>query len=181
MSNFIKCSRCVCDESIPGFEVDDQGICNYCKLYDKLDKQYPIDEFIINNLIQQIKKSGRGKKYDCIIGISGGCDSSYLLYKAVEWGLKPLAVHYDNGWNTEIASSNMKKIIESLKIDLKIYTVSISEINDIWKSFLKSGVPDIEAPTDIALTTITYKAAADNNIKYILSGHSFRTEGVAPL
>jgi len=181
MHEHIRCNRCVCDETIPGFVVDQNGICNYCNLHDELDKQYPIDQFIIKELLHRIKKDGKNKKYDCIIGISGGCDSSYLLYKAIKWGLRPLAVHYDNGQNSEISISNMNKMIHSLKVPREDFIMDISEINDIWKAFLKSGAPDIEAPTDIALTTVLYMKASKYNIKYILGGHSFRTEGVAPI
>lgn len=179
--NLKKCSKCVCDDSIPGFEIDDNNICNYCKLYDDFDEQYKIDDNIIDNIIQQIKKVGKNNKYDCVIGISGGCDSSYLLYSAIKWGLRPIAVHYNNGWNTEIATSNMKKIITALNVPFEEYFVELDEVNDIWKAFLRSGVRDIEAPTDIGLTALIYQVAAKHNIKYILGGHSFRTEGVTPL
>jgi tRNA(Ile)-lysidine synthase TilS/MesJ len=174
------CKRCVSNTTIPGFEVNEND-CNYCELHDKLNIQYPIEHSVLDNMIRQIKEAGKGKGHDCIIGVSGGCDSSYLLYKAVEWGLKPLAVHYDNGWNSEIAKSNMDKMISALNVPIDVYAMDPGEANDIWKSFLKAGVPDIEAPTDIALATVAYRAADKYNVKYILDGHSFRTEGVAPL
>jgi tRNA(Ile)-lysidine synthase TilS/MesJ len=181
MSTTLKrCSRCVCDESIPGFKLDQNNICNYCDLHDKFDKQYPINDQSILHMTDRIKKDGKNKQFDCVVGVSGGCDSSYLLYKAIEWGLRPIAVHYNNGWNTEIATQNMHNVTKSLCIPFEEYIIS-EEINDIWKAFLKADVPDIEAPTDIALATIAYQTAAKYNVKYILNGHSFRTEGVAPL
>ena len=174
------CKKCVSDTTIPGFKSNEND-CNYCELHDKFNEQYPIDQNTLDVMIEQIKKDGHGKQYDCIIGISGGCDSSYLLYKAVEWGLKPLTVHYNNSWNSKIANSNMDKILTELKVPIEEHIINTKEVNDIWRSFLRARVPDIEAPTDIALATVAYKAADEYNIKYILDGHSFRTEGIAPL
>ena len=177
----MRCSRCICDETIPGISFDEDGVCNYCHEYDRFDLQYPISDHKLNELLEKIRRAGRKKEYDCVVGVSGGCDSSYLLHEAVRWELKPLAVHYDNGWNTEIAIDNMKILSAYLDVSLEIHAVDPVECNDIWRSFVKASVPDLEAPTDIALITTLYKAAAAHGVKYILIGHSFRTEGVAPI
>lgn len=176
-----RCNRCICDETIPGILFDENGICSCCHEYDKFDKQYPISDYALNELWKKIHGAGRNKKYNCIVGVSGGCDSSYLLYEVVRQGLRPLAVHYDNGWNLEIAVSNMKTLSAYLNVPLEIYTPNPAECNDIWRSFIKALVPDLEASTDIAFTTTLYKAAEAHKVKYILIGHSFRTEGIAPI
>jgi len=110
----------------------------------------------------------------------GSPDSSYLLMKAVDWGLRPLAVHYDNTWNTSIASENIRKVTSKLKIDLYTYIVNNKEADDIFKSFFLAGVPEFDASTDIGFVQVLRSAAAKNNIKYILEGHSFIAEGVSP-
>lgn len=116
------------------------------------------------------------------MGISGGLDSTYLLYYLVKfYGLHPLAIHFDNGWNTDTAKHNMHIICDKLNVDFEVYAVEPAEFDDIISAFLKSGVIDIDAPTDIGLITTLYKVADKHKIKYILEGHSFRTEGVQPL
>lgn len=176
----VECSVCICDTSIPEFEIGSHGICNFCEQHHQFDEQYPIDVELLINIAQKICSKGRNKPFDCVVGISGGCDSSYLLYRVVKLGLRPLAVHYDNGWNYQFATRNMKILTKALNVPLEIYRVNVKEMNDIWKSFLQASVPDIEAPTDIGLTTVLYKAAEKHGIKYILEGHSFRTEGIIP-
>jgi len=175
------CKRCIYNDTIPGISFDNDGICNYCHIHDEFEKSYPISEEIMDKLVKRIKKKGKNKKYDCVVGISGGCDSSYLLYKVVDLGLRPLAVHLDTGWNTKIAEYNMELVCSSLNVDRKNYSVDNEEYNDLYRSFIKASVPDLEATTDIALTTSLYKAAEEFNVKYILNGHSFRTEGIAPI
>jgi tRNA(Ile)-lysidine synthase TilS/MesJ len=116
------------------------------------------------------------QKYDCVVGISGGLDSTYLLFYLVKvCNLQPLAVHFDNGWNTDVAKHNMRAICRILNVDFEEYEVDLNEFNDIILAFLKSGAIDIDAPTDIGLITTLYKAADRHKIKYIIEGHSFRT------
>jgi N-acetyl sugar amidotransferase len=150
-----------------------------------MDAEYPNDERgaqKLAGLAEDIKKAGQGKKYDCIIGVSGGCDSSYLVYYAKEkLGLRPLAVHFDNTWNTTIATMNIHKVLRKLDVDLYTLVVNNEEFNDLATSFLKASVPEIEALTDIALATTLYRAAVENDVKYIFNGHNFRTEGITPL
>lgn len=186
MSNKISCRRCIYDENIPDITFDKNGICSYCKIHDDLEKIYPLDsrkEEKLLALFNKIKSegTGKGKEYDCVIGVSGGCDSSYLLYKAVDYGLKPLAVHFDNTWNSPIATQNIQKVLNVLKVDLFTIVVNNKEYDDIYRSFLLAGVKDIEAPTDIGLLTTMYMACSKYNLSYILEGHSFRTEGISPV
>ena len=179
------CSRCLYDTTIPNITFDEHGICNYCHLHDSLEIQYPSEKqgfSILQNIAKRIKHAGKGKKFDCIVGVSGGCDSSYLLYIAKElMGLRPLAVHFDNTWNTELSTQNMHKNVKKLNVPLEIYTVDAQEYDDIYKAFLKSGVADIESPTDIALASVLNRVADKHNVKYVLEGHNFRTEGISPL
>jgi N-acetyl sugar amidotransferase len=179
------CSRCIYDERIPKIVFDEKGVCNYCKMIEDLEAQYktgtPEGEAEFFRIVEEIKKTGKGKKYDCVIGVSGGTDSSYMVAKALEWGLRPLAVHYDNTWNTAIATENIRKVLGKLKVDLYTHVVDNKEADDIFKSFFKASVPDLDCPTDIALAEVMYRAADKYGIKYIFEGHSFKAEGVSPL
>jgi len=178
------CSRCVYDSTVPGISFDADGVCNYCHVHDNLASEYPSGEKgrnLLLKLVAKIKHAGRGKNFDCIVGISGGCDSSYLLYKAKELGLRPVAVHFDNGWNSKIADENMRKITKKLKVNFVTHSVDQNEYNDIYKSFLKAGVPDLEIPTDIGMTSVLNAAAETYGLSYVLNGHSFRTEGFSPI
>jgi len=164
---------------------DEDGVCNYCHQADELSKSYgtgtPAGEEALQRLIARIKMSGRGKKYDCVVGVSGGTDSSYMLAKAVEWGLRPLAVHYDNTWNSAIATSNIRKMTTALGVDLQTYVVDNREVDDIFRAFFLAGVPELDAATDIALPEVLSRLAAKHGVRYILDGHSFTTEGIAPI
>jgi N-acetyl sugar amidotransferase len=179
------CSLCIYDERVPRISFNEEGICNYCKMSDGLKQQYKTGtaegEKDLQHIVETIKKKGRGKKYDCIVGVSGGTDSSYTLAKAIEWGLRPLAVHFDNTWNSAIATENIKSITTQLDVDLYTYVVDNKEMDDITKSFLAANVPELDCPTDIALAETLYRAADKFGIRYILEGHSFITEGVSPM
>jgi N-acetyl sugar amidotransferase len=180
-----RCTRCLYDDEFPKLIFDDQGVCNYCQIHDQFDAEYPTGadgEKRLSAILDEIRKAGKGRKYDCIVGVSGGCDSSYMIHKSVvDWGLRPLAVHFDNTWNSAIATDNIHRILKKLKVDLFTIVVDNKEYDDIYRSFLRAGVPDIEAPTDIGLASTLYKAAEKFGIKYTLEGHSFRTEGISPL
>jgi N-acetyl sugar amidotransferase len=179
------CSVCIYDESVPNISFDENGVCSYCKMVDSLVDEYhtgkPEGEAEIQRIIEQIKKDGKKKQYDCIIGVSGGTDSSYMVHWAVKNGLRPLAVHYDNTWNTSIANENIRKVLSKLKVDLFTYVVNNKEVDDIFKSFFLADVPEIEAATDLALSEVLYRAASKYKVKYVLEGHSFLTEGISPL
>lgn len=179
------CSRCIYDERIPSITFDSEGVCNYCHQIDALTAEYgmgaPEGRKKLEDIIEKIRKDGKGKKYDCIIGVSGGTDSSYLAWLTKHWGLRPLAVHYDNTWNSAIATENIRKVLSALEIDLYTHVIDNSESNDIFKSFFLADVAEIEASTDLALAEIMYRAASKYKVRYVLEGHSFATEGITPL
>lgn len=179
------CSRCIYDRSVPSITFDDDGVCNYCRMVDDLVEEYqtgkPEGERRIQEIIAKIKEDGKGKKYDCVIGLSGGTDSSYMVHWAIQNGLRPLAVHYDNTWNTAIATENIRKVLTKLNVDLFTLVVNNKEADDIFRSFFLADVPEIDASTDLALAETMYRAASQHNVKYILEGHSFLAEGISPL
>jgi N-acetyl sugar amidotransferase len=178
------CSRCLYDETVPGISFDENGVCNYCHTHDRLNLEYPTGEEgmqRLKSLAERIRKEGRRKKYDVIVGVSGGCDSSYMLYLAKQLGLRPLAVHFDNTWDSTIAVENIHDVLKKLDVDLYTYVVDNKEYDDIYRAFLKAGVPDVESPTDIGLAVVLNKACEKFGVRYMFEGHSFRTEGIAPL
>jgi len=178
------CSRCILDTTVPDIWFDEKGVCKYCKIHDELDKGNPLGEagkHRLNRLIDKIKKGGRGKDYDCVVGVSGGRDSTYTLYLVKQLGLRPLAVHFDNGWNSETAVDNIRKATGKLGVDLHTVVADWDEFRDLQVSFLKASVPDVEVPTDWAIYSTLFKAASDEGVKYVLHGHSFRTEGTSPI
>ncbi len=178
------CSRCILDTTVPELFFDNQGVCQYCHIHDELEKQYPSGEQgkkNLDSLLAKIKKSGKNKKHDCILGVSGGTDSTYTLYQAVKCGLRPLAVHFDNGWDSHQAVKNIKNTCRILNVDLYTYVVDWEEFKDLQISFLKASTPDAEIPTDVGIHAVLIKTAAREGVKYILNGHSFRAEGVSPL
>ena len=181
----VRCTRCLYDETVPGITFDEQGVCNYCHMHDRLEQEDPTGEEgqkRLQALADKIRYEGRRNKlYDVIVGVSGGCDSSYMLYLAKQLGLRPLAVHFDNTWDSTVAVENIHDVLEKLDVDLYTYVVDNKEYDDIYRSFLKAGLPDVEAPTDIGLAVTLNQAAEKFGIKYIFEGHSFRTEGIAPL
>jgi N-acetyl sugar amidotransferase len=172
------------DDSVPGITFYENGECTFCKIHDDLENKYPLNEKTLsrlNELVNKIKKEGKGKKYDCIVGVSGGRDSTYTLYNAVKLGLRPLAIHFDNGWNSEIAVQNIKNACEILNVDLHTHVADWEEFKDLQRSFLFASVPDAEVPTDWIIFSVLFREAAENKVKYIIHGHSFRTEGTTPL
>lgn len=179
------CSRCIYDTKVPQITFDKDGVCNYCIQTDQLAVQYGLTDGSGENtfkaIIEEIKNAGKGKKYDCVVGVSGGVDSSYMLHMAIQWGLRPLAVHYDNTWNSAIATENIKKMLKALNVDLYTYVVDNKEVDDVFKAFFQSDVPELDASTDLALAEVLYRAADKYGVKYILEGHSFMTEGISPL
>lgn len=181
----MQCKICLYDDSISDVEFNAEGICNYCVRHQRLDEEYPNDlihgKHILETMLSDIREAGVGKQYDCIVGISGGCDSSILLDLVCKYNLRPLAVHFDNGWDTEISKHNMKCICERLKVDLCIRKVNFDEFNDIARSFLLAGVVDIDAASDIGMITVMYQEAEKHHVSYIVDGHSFRTEGIQPI
>lgn len=179
------CSRCIYDDRVAAIHFNEDGVCNYCLQVDALAEEYatgtPRGEQKLARLVEDIKLAGQGKPYDCVIGVSGGTDSSYMVYLAKKWQLRPLAVHYDNTWNTAIATQNIRKVLAALDVDLYTHVVDNKESDDIFRSFFFAGVAEIEAATDLALAETMYRAASKHGIKYVLEGHSFITEGITPV
>jgi N-acetyl sugar amidotransferase len=178
------CARCLCDTSISSITFSSNGICNFCESHDRLAGEYSnLDEnkIRLEKYVKKIKTSAKAKSYDCIVGVSGGTDSSYLLYYAKEiLGLRPLAVHFDNGWNSDQAVTNIKKITDKLGIDLETVVANWEEFKEIQKAFLHASVPCVETPTDVAIHGILFRAANKEGIKYILGGQNYKTEGTVP-
>ncbi len=177
------CSRCIMDDSVQGISFDENGVCTLCHIHDEMEATYaPSDSTTqeLKLLIEKIKRDGKHKKYDCVVGVSGGRDSTYTLYSVVKLGLRPLAVHFDNGWNTESAIQNIKNACNILGVDLHTHVADWEEFKDIQRAFLQASVPDAEAPNDWVITSVLFKEATREGLKYIIHGHSFRTEGTTP-
>jgi N-acetyl sugar amidotransferase len=178
------CSRCIIDTSDPEIVFDGDGVCNHCREYDLVagrrlflgeERQRRLEA-----IVARIKERGRGKEYDCVIGLSGGVDSSFLALKAVELGLRPLAVHLDNGWNSELAVGNIERIVKKLRIDLHTHVIDWEEFRDLQLAFLRASVIDIEMLTDHAIAAAIYRAAAERGIRFFLSGENLASESVLP-
>jgi len=178
------CRRCVMDTTDPEIEFDTQGVCNHCHTYDELIATKTLTgesgQKRLSEIVTQINRAGAKKPYDCVIGVSGGVDSSYAAYKASELGLRPLAVHVDNGWNSELATKNVELLVEHLKMDLHTEVPDCEEFRDLQLSFLKSSTPDSEFPTDHAIVACLRLAAKRIGVKYIISGANVRTETHLP-
>lgn len=179
------CSRCVMDETATEITFDENGVCNFCNHYD----QVLINEIFsdkggdekLEKLIKEIKEKGKNSKYDCLIGLSGGVDSSYVAYLvAKKYGLRTFAVHLDNGWNTELAVANVEQIVKRLDIDLSTYVLDWKEFRDIQLSFLKSSISNIEIPTDHAIWSLLIKTAGKMKIPFIIAGNNVVTESIMP-
>ena len=179
-----QCTRCVMDTSDKYIVFDGKGQCNHCTEFiertSKLTYQGKLSEQMLNKELEKIKKSGKNNKYDCLIGVSGGVDSCYVAYVAKNMGLRPLAVHMDNGWNSEEAVNNIKNVCGKLGIDYQSYVLDWEEFKDIQLAFLKSSIVEIEMPTDTAILGALHKVAAENNIEYVISGGNYATEGILP-
>lgn len=179
------CSRCIYDERVPAISFDGDGVCNYCRQVEQLAAQYGTGnaqgERTLSAIVANARQRGKGRKYDCVIGVSGGTDSSFLVHWAVEQGLRPLAVHYDNTWNTAIATQNIRKVLAGTGVDLFTHVVDNKEVDDIFRAFFLAGVAEIEAATDLGYAYTLRRVAAANGVRTILEGHSFVEEGITPL
>ncbi len=169
------------DEHIQ-FNVD--GVCNHCVDFEMLQRPQILKgndgKLALNAFVAKMKSDGKGKAYDCLIGISGGVDSSYVAHRVIELGLRPLAVHVDTGWNSELAVSNIEKIVDALKIDLFTTVIDWDEMRDLQLAFLKSGVANCDVPQDHAFVAVLFKLAAKKGIRWIISGHNLQTESILP-
>lgn len=175
----IVCKKCVMNDSIKEFKLNKIGLCNFCEEWEKKKNLFLnfTEKQIDKNLKDiKIKLNASKKKFDCIIGLSGGADSSYVVYLAWKMGLNPLIIHMDNGWNSKISNSNINKILEKTKFEYKTLILNWNEFKDLQVSFLKAGVPDIELITDHAIFAYILNYALKEKIKYVLSGVNFATE-----
>jgi N-acetyl sugar amidotransferase len=184
-SVYRQCLRCILDTNDdPEIIFDDKGICSYCRAYNLVEAKFVKSgkegEEALTRIVNEIKTAGAGKPYDCILGISGGVDSTYLALMAKDLGLRPLAVHFDNGWNSELAVHNIERIITKLDFHLHTFVIDWEEFRDLQLAFLKASIVDIEMITDHAIITKLYQLAIENNIKYILSGTNVVTEAILP-
>lgn len=184
MNNFYKrCIRCIMDTSDSEISFDDDGICNHCKSYqERLNSRIYTQEEReerLSSLVNKIKSNSLNNDYDCIIGVSGGVDSTYVAYLTKKLGLRPLAIHFDNGWNSELAVSNIEKVLKKLEIDLLTYVIDWEEFRDLQKSFLYASTPDGEIPTDHAINALLFREASKRKIKYIVNGMNFATESIS--
>lgn len=184
MTEYRMCTRCVMDTSDPEIVFDENGVCNHCHTYDRMVREYVVDgeEGLrrLEQIAEKIRRDGRGKKYDCVIGVSGGVDSTYVASRVVQLGLRPLAVHLDNGWDSELAVKNIEETLKHLGIDLYTEVLDWEEFKDLQVSFLKASTPDSEIPTDHAITAILSSMAEKIGVKYIIVGHNVRTETHLP-
>jgi len=183
MRKYQQCVNCIMDTSDSKIKFDHNGFCDYCFNYKvKIPNQLKESrELNLANLVEKIKSSGKNKKYDCIIGLSGGADSSYLLYYAVKvLKLRPLAYSVDTGWNLNVAIENIEKLVKGLDVDLFTEVLNWAEMKDLQRSFLMSNLPYQDLPQDHVIFAGLYNYAVKNNIKYVLTGANNNTEGVRP-
>ncbi|MDR7866275.1 MAG: N-acetyl sugar amidotransferase [Sporomusaceae bacterium] len=185
MKQYQICTRCIMDTSDPEITFDENGVCNHCHNFDvNIKPTWRPDETgkeMLEKIVEKIKRESQKNEYEAIIGLSGGVDSSYLAYVAVkQLGLRVLPVHIDGGWNSEIAVRNIENVCKSLGLDLHTYVVDWDEMNDLQAAFVRSGLANLDVPQDHAFYAGVYKFAADNNIRYVLSGSNWATEGILP-
>lgn len=180
-----RCSNCIMDTTDPLIEFDEDGVCNHCRKYQDYEKNQMLTgeeaKLALDNMVKQIKKDGEGQKYDCILGLSGGVDSSYLTYYAKEvLGLRLLVVHIDSGWNSELAVNNIENIVTKLDIDLHTLVLEWEELRDLQRAFFLSSVPNCDTPQDHAFISALYSEAHKFNIHHILNGGNMATESILP-
>lgn len=180
------CKRCVMDESDPNIVFDSNGYCNHCSGMIEYLKGYPFSlppdekEQELIKLVSKIKEKGVGKNFDCIIGLSGGVDSTYVAYLVKKLGLNPLAIHLDNGWNSELAEKNIEETCKILGIELYTRTVNWEEFRKLQLAFLYASTPDCEIPSDHAIVSTLFEIAKKNDIHYILAGTNALSEYILP-
>ena len=178
------CSRCVMDSSAKDIHILADGTCNYCNDFLNRDGYLFTEEDTVRReeslarLVEAVKKQGKGKPYDCIVGVSGGVDSSWALVKAVELGLRPLAVHMDNGWNSELAQNNIANLVQTLNVDLYTYVIDWDEYRLLMEAFFEADVIDIELLYDNAMLAVTLQQMVKYKLKYMLTGANSSTEGM---
>lgn len=182
--NYQICTQCIMDTTDPEITFDQNGVCNHCHSYVSIEKDWNLEQHIQNktleNIFDRIKRDGKNKKYDCIMGLSGGVDSSYIALLVKKYGLRPLAIHLDNGWNSELSVHNIHKIVETLKIDLYTHVIDWDEFRELQLAFFRANVVDIELLSDHAIFSVIMQKASEEGIKYIISGVNTATESIMP-
>ena len=181
--NYQVCTRCVMDTTDPAIQFDSNGVCDHCHDFDtNVKPNWHTDEQgeqQLTKLVKKIKASGKGKEFDCLLGLSGGVDSSYMLHLAVtRFGLRPLVFHVDGGWNSELAVHNINVMVDKLGLDLYTEVINWEEMKDFQLSWFKAGVPHLDIPQDHAFFATMYYFAERHKIRYILNGGNFSTECV---
>lgn len=181
-----RCTVTVMDTTDPDIQFDEQGVSSYIPLFEKVyaptlrRAQAGERRDELNALVERIKADGRGKPYDVVIGVSGGVDSTYLALQAVRLGLRPLAVHFDSGWNSELAVENIHNLVTTLGLDLYTQVVDWREMRDLQLAYLKSGIANADTPTDHAFGYVAFRQARKYGIKHILSGTNYVSESILP-
>ncbi len=183
VNSYKVCSRCVMDTSDSRIVFDAKGVCDHCNSFERDVRphwhQGNKGAAMFRQMVERIKSAGKGRDFDCIMGMSGGLDSSYLLHLAVsEFGLRPLVFHVDGGWNTDIAVNNIQVLVDKLGLDLYTEVINWEEMRDFQLAFFKSGVPHLDIPQDHAFVATLYHFANKHGIKYILNGGNYSTECV---
>src|SRR5215467_7429596 len=177
------CTKCIMDTTDPGI-IFDNGVCCHCRQYEQIararlfegqENKHKLDE-----LVREISNRGKGKEYDCVIGVSGGVDSTYVAYLVKQLGFRPLAVHLDNGWDSELAVGNIENVLKRLDIDLYTYVIDWEEFKDLQISFLRASTPDGEVPTDHAILATLYHVASRHGVRYIILGTNVISEAIMP-
>ena len=183
-ASYRQCERCVMDTSDRDIVFDESGYCNHCIEYFQTTRnkvyQGKVSDELLQRLIERVKKTGKNREYDCVVGVSGGVDSTYVAYLTKELGLRVLAVHFDNGWDSELSVKNIQKIVKKLGFDYYAYVVDWEEFKDLQLAFLKSSVEHIETPTDHGILAALHHTAAKYDIKYIFNGANFVSEDILP-
>lgn len=177
------CSRTVMDNTDPDIVFDEDGVCNWWHEFHRLKARMPQGEqrqALLEEALAKIKATGKGQRYDCILGLSGGVDSSYMAHLAVTWGLRPLVVHFDNGWNDELAVANIETIVKKLDLRLETFVMDWPEFRDLQRAYFKASVLDLDIPTDHMIFGALHQIADKHDIKFILSGNNFATEWLLP-
>lgn len=177
----LSCQRCVMNNQVdPELTIDQDGTCNHCHAAEAKALQHRLDQQQLPWVIDGIKKRGRGRPYDCVIGLSGGVDSSYALHVLKQHNVRVMTFHCDNGWNTPESDENIMRLVEGMKVPFYRYTINLDRFRELQRAFIQSGVPNIEIPTDHILTSVAWKVARQEGVKTIVSGGNWQTESIMP-
>lgn len=184
VGGYRECTYCVMDTSDPDITFDAQGRCHHCRRVEETEGTvWFADEAGMGRLeraVGRVRNEGAGKPYDCVLGLSGGVDSSFLALKAKDWGLRPLVVHVDAGWNSELAVQNIQRLLDTLGYELHTTVVNWEDMRELHLSYLRAAVPNQDVPQDHAFMANLYKFAVDNKVRYVLNGGNVASEGIFP-